>query len=882
MFTMDNDLKQSDETMLSPVVDSSIFNNATRNCQDNLCDHKQRVLHALKYYQTLNMQNETDQNALMKFCYQTYTDLLNDFVHIITKHPHELDEIYNYVVNDKSIGFNKCNVLNCKLADRHNRDRQKAKTTPVYAADADVTPFQKFYHSVKGSNEFEKHAKQNEHNTLDINRQDELSESEDWVTYEEDIDNPIVYTDDENADFYDVNSKSEIEMEFIFSRDLFDAIHCYILHQYDFGLRIHKNEKNKYLHEYTENKQDHKDGVLSCRDDAFAVITKIIKTKKNILGDISRFTNNNKFLINNNDTVTDIQKEHDITFMDKLYENVNILADDLQMKRFLYEEEYDSVAMEMDILESNESSSNISQHLGESMFKACERYIIDYKISQHSFSTGFTFYYWDYYKHDHEQTDEEKIDDVFNVDDYGGYKPYELYVETRYNDIKFEILNNKIYTLTLEQFKTSLTKANKSIATRKAKQLRARDFTYYTLHYQIKPGRRLRVSNLLSIILYTDWSNLCTEFSRTFRKIKVNESLSSVKERNSEYCNWSRLLRETVEGFGEYSTDLQGNFFCGMSFVMIMPEVNIRLRGPTSTSTHIEVATRFGGEQGIIIQLQTNDFRNDTQLRGFNCSWVSNYTGEAEYLFVGGFETMRINTIKNLITAENFKVFIKPLYIFDAMINGIIVTNTEINQKRICSILENLIKHSLQNNNFRNEYPRYINFTFEKLVNSKTTLIFNYHNIKQFQNLQQILFEGFSMERPKFQQSNLFNKTVFELFKNVRQIIIYSSTQRRSTRFYPINLEALLALLCESKLNMSNNFQKIIIKATTISNMSHIGNPENYPWAKVGVSWLVNAFTPSIESQYNQQNWNIKLTKTKNAFHITSWADEDCIIISKM
>ena len=65
------------------------------------------------------------------------------------------------------------------------------------------------------------------------------------------------------------------------------------------------------------------------------------------------------------------------------------------------------------------------------------------------------------------------------------------------------------------------------------------------------------------------------------------------------------MLRETVELYGltyhnenddnsEY-IGVSGPFYCGMSFVMVIPQFNIRLNGPTSTSTSIEVAHGFGG-----------------------------------------------------------------------------------------------------------------------------------------------------------------------------------------------------------------------------------------------------------------------------------------------
>eukprot|EP01084_Bolivina_argentea_P276926 472624_1 len=478
------------------------------------------------------------------------------------------------------------------------------------------------------------------------------------------------YTDDEDADFYDVSSKSDIELEFTFIRDLFDGIHCYILHQYDFGYKIHKKEKQKYLTKYGAEDSD-EESELSCRDNAFAIIQQIIRKKKNILGNIPRFNQSKKFTI---ETKTDqsvkTKNDNKFTFMDGVYEKMKHSVKRVELdsiSRFLDQEEYDSVSLEMDILQSYQTDSIVSKHLGSHPYILLKNYFINYKLSKHSFSTGFVFYYWDYYKH--AQKEEEIIEQVRNINDLGGYKAHELYVDKKYNDIKVEILNNIIYKLNMKEFKSSLTKANQLIDTAKARKTRAY-FLDGIFYYDIKQGKRLRVSNLLSVILYTDWSKLCFEFSKTFRKLKMYETLSSVIKRNQEYANWSRLLRETVETFGDYVKQLKGQYFCGMSCVMIMPQLNIRLCGPVSTSKYVEVATRFGGDDGIIIQLEDHLNPAEDHLRAFPCAWLSNYNGEEEYLFIGGYQPIRITTIKNLATAESFEAFIKPLFLFDAMTSG--------------------------------------------------------------------------------------------------------------------------------------------------------------------------------------------------------------------
>ena len=48
------------------------------------------------------------------------------------------------------------------------------------------------------------------------------------------------------------------------------------------------------------------------------------------------------------------------------------------------------------------------------------------------------------------------------------------------------------------------------------------------------------------------------------------------------------------------------------------------LFGPTSTTIHKEVATRFGGEDGMLIQFDNSTGRG-IFVNGFDVSWISRY-----------------------------------------------------------------------------------------------------------------------------------------------------------------------------------------------------------------------------------------------------------------
>ena len=75
--------------------------------------------------------------------------------------------------------------------------------------------------------------------------------------------------------------------------------------------------------------------------------------------------------------------------------------------------------------------------------------------------------------------------------------------------------------------------------------------------------------------------------------------------------------------------DLLGPFYCGMSAVMTMPQFTMHLLSPTSTSCHIQVAVKFSGDQGILIQFNNDDGRAK-DVRGMDISWLSRFKKEDE------------------------------------------------------------------------------------------------------------------------------------------------------------------------------------------------------------------------------------------------------------
>ena len=157
-------------------------------------------------------------------------------------------------------------------------------------------------------------------------------------------------------------------------------------------------------------------------------------------------------------------------------------------------------------------------------------------------------------------------------------------------------------------------------------------------------GDTMNLNHLIAIICYADLTELCTKWTSTFRQIHIGESRAAMKLRQASYYHLSKYLYQIVQYFGVYChgtedpkteiyvsfCDESGPFFCGMNHKMPFPSFNVKLNCPTSTSRHKEVALRFSGEDGILIQFNNTGLTGHHSTAFFDASWISRYKEEDE------------------------------------------------------------------------------------------------------------------------------------------------------------------------------------------------------------------------------------------------------------
>eukprot|EP01083_Nonionella_stella_P084152 232891_1 len=308
-----------------------------------------------------------------------------------------------------------------------------------------------------------------------------------------------------------------------------------------------------------------------------------------------------------------------------------------------------------------------------------------------TYSFGHRHYYWDYFK-DNDETERSGANE--------GY-PYKYwYIVKKYSSLKTELLSNTIRTLTLQEFQNVQFRAYQNLQ------------SLYCRHkigatgdlldqYNIEPGLDIDLENIMVVILYCDYDELSFSFSQTFRKLHRHESDESLKQRNSEFFNWSKRLRETVECYGTQVMESKVDvYYHGVSYLLLDSFVSY-FCAPTSTTCQICVAITFAKDDGLILDLGMDEGR----LSFFNCSWLSCYGNEDERLFFGGFKPLAVKSVRWMKTNENYKLYIKSFALFNYVITSDYPLPHE--RKLITKTNYNIIKRLMTNVKVK-LFPKYV------------------------------------------------------------------------------------------------------------------------------------------------------------------------------
>eukprot|EP01083_Nonionella_stella_P055402 146159_1 len=304
----------------------------------------------------------------------------------------------------------------------------------------------------------------------------------------------------------------------------------------------------------------------------------------------------------------------------------------------LYENEYDSDAV-IDDLSSNNDPCNQYKYsqIYQTFLTNQDKYFI--KVMKKYFGL--------------KPNDDDKVT-TFELGRYETkywqyFKNYEQYADKpKYQSLKDECLNNIIHTMDIGTFYEVLERAIVYTQSSKGQAIKALDQGYTNNQYEIPVHLPISVSHVFTLMLYCNFTDLQRNYKKHgCREANKDETIAEFIKRNREIGHWFKLLSEAIECYG---TEVEHGqiFYTGIDIPVAFDTYTPRFMCPFSTTVDWNIASRFSGGKGIILQLEPQPSSFDMC---FNVEWLSNYKEERERLFCSATD-LRITDIQYALGNE--------------------------------------------------------------------------------------------------------------------------------------------------------------------------------------------------------------------------------------
>eukprot|EP01083_Nonionella_stella_P161403 528634_1 len=188
--------------------------------------------------------------------------------------------------------------------------------------------------------------------------------------------------------------------------------------------------------------------------------------------------------------------------------------------------------------------------------------------------------------------------------------------------------------------------------------------------YGIQIDEQIHIENTISIAIYCDFSQLCTEFRKSYRKLDTEDTNETIKKQHIDAFYWmGRYIKSAIEFWGE-NIEKPGKrhapFYLGLDIRCVFNQFSAVYQIPTSTTYSIEVAYVFAerNDSGIILELGPKFKQEIHASKCINVKEFSNFKGEKERL-IAGTAILTIINIRDLKSRNNYKLVVKAILYFE-------------------------------------------------------------------------------------------------------------------------------------------------------------------------------------------------------------------------
>ena len=429
------------------------------------------------------------------------------------------------------------------------------------------------------------------------------------------------------------------------------------------------------------------------------------------------------------------------------------------------------------------------------------------RVLSKTFATGLPLFYWERY---HSVTAEDMAANwPFSLMDLEGHSPRDLSVEPHFGDLREEVTETGL--LSPKKFEDLVVKkAARYLDTAQCRRMKSGRLGD-KLFFDIPEGSSLTPQHLQTIILYCDFTELCTLFSLSMRKNESDDGHEKIRERNGKFYYFSKRLRELVTCFGIGDFDRQKrSYFSGVSKVLNIGQFNIGFNTPTSTSRTKEIALIFAGEGGMLLTVDCQREWDKWVQPVFDTTWISAFVEEDEYLWFGnvGAGGLELKDIAIMASARVYRQSLHALYLFDAALCGRDNWSDEFSQIDL-KILIFCIKHVIGENvgpppNGVDEYVLENMYSFTQQKHK--IWLHPKRNSEDNRILNDLLFSVFYGEalREEIAERPDFHPNLFKLFPNLVELEYQNGHS-------PVKLTWLLSLFDHSVIPQS--FERLKVSA---------------------------------------------------------------------
>eukprot|EP01084_Bolivina_argentea_P033615 62160_1 len=193
---------------------------------------------------------------------------------------------------------------------------------------------------------------------------------------------------------------------------------------------------------------------------------------------------------------------------------------------------------------------------------------------------------------------------------------YAGFVQQKYDSLKMDLTSNKISIISMEMFVEEYRKAQSHFNSFYRKLLQPNEWLV------TDQKKELTINHLLSVMIYCNFDQIQYHFSKTYRRLHINERKNEIKKRHSEFFHLGKYLQQTVHWFGtRIKEGIYQSFYHGIDRLLIFPFDShfTDIYSPLSTSKEFEVAVNFANDNnGIIVEFTSVNMNTAY----FSCDWL--------------------------------------------------------------------------------------------------------------------------------------------------------------------------------------------------------------------------------------------------------------------